>query len=160
MKSNVTLKPEGDKLFVKIHGVIDEEIKLANESLASAKSIVFDFAEVKGINSCGIREWIRWISPFPNTSMIYKNCPKVIVDQINMVDGFLPTNASVESFYVPYYSDESEEEKHILFTYGKEFSEKGMNYPAEVLDSKNKPMEIDVIENKYFRFLQKMDKSA
>lgn len=160
MKSNVTLKSEGDKLLVKIHGVIDEEIKLTKESLASAKSIDFDFAEVKGINSCGIREWIRWISPFPNTPMVYKNCPKVIVDQINMVDGFLPVNALVESFYVPYYCDESEEEKHVLFIYGKEFSEKGMNYPAEVLDSKNNPMEIDVIENKYFRFLRKIEKSA
>lgn len=160
MKSSVTLKPDGDKIVVKIHGVIDEEIKLANESLATAKSIDFDFSEVKGINSCGIREWIRWISPFPNTKMVYKNCPKVIVDQINMVDGFLPSNALVESFYVPYYSDELEEEKHVLFTYGKEFSEQGMNYPAEVLDSKNNPMELDVIENKYFRFLQKISKSA
>lgn len=155
MKNNVMLKNEGDKVVVKLLGVLDEEVTFAAYSLNGAPNIVFDFSDVKGINSCGIREWIRWIGPHSKVAMVYKNCPKIIVDQINMVDGFLPSNGFVESFYVPYYSDETDEEKHILFSYGQEFSENGIHYPTQVLDSKNNPMDIDVIESKYFRFLQK-----
>jgi len=154
------LKTEGDKITVKIVGTIDEEIKFSAYPITGIKSIIFDFTDVKGINSCGIREWIRWITPFSHLSLIYKNCPKIVVDQINMVDGFLPINGFVESFYVPYYSDENDEEKHILFSYGKEFTEKGLQLPNQILDSKSKPMELDVIENKYFRFLQRVAKSA
>ncbi len=160
MKSSVMLKIENNKINIKVYGVIDEEIKFSNYPLCETSSMVFDFIDAKGINSCGIREWIRWITPFAHIPMTYKNCPKIIVDQINMVDGFLPAKGMVESFYVPYYSEESDEEKHILYTFGKEFTADEIFHPTQVLDSHKKPMELDVIESKYFRFLQKIPKSA
>lgn len=160
MANNVKIKKNGDQLIIQLAGSLDEEVNLSQERLNGSNSLIFDFAEVTSINSCGIREWIRWIMPHISASIIYRNCPKIIVDQINMVDGFLPNSGMVESFYVPYYSDDTDEEKHILFTYGKEYTENGINYPESVLDSKKQPMEIDVIESKYFRFLQKKPKAA
>lgn len=155
MASNIKLKKSGDQLVVEVAGSIDEEVKLSPDLLKGANTLIFDFTEVNSINSCGIREWIRWLMPHENTKIVYRNCPKIIVDQINMVEGFLPPAGRVDSFFVPYYSEESGEEKHILFTAGKEFSEQVINFPAAVVDSTNHPMEIDVIESKYFRFLQK-----
>ena len=85
----------------------------------------------------------------------FNQCPKVIVDQINMVDGFLPSNAKVNSFFVPYYHDDSGSEKNVLFRYGQEFSEASVNPPPEVKDDDGNAMEMDVIESKYFKFIKK-----
>jgi hypothetical protein len=160
MGNSIKLKKNGDQFIIHPSGSIDEEVTLTSDILKGANTLIFDFAEVTSINSCGIREWIRWIMPVATKSIIYRNCPKIIVDQINMVDGFLPNSGMVESFYVPYYSEDTGEEKHILFSFGKEYTDQGLNYPSLVVDSKNQPMEIDVIESKYFRFLQKKNKAA
>ncbi|MNL21183.1 hypothetical protein D3C87_1424610 [compost metagenome] len=110
---------------------------------------------VKSINSCGIREWIKWMGTASGAQIVFKNCPKVIVDQINMVDGFLPANGRVSSFFVPYYNDDSGTEKNVLFTFGKEFTESGVTPPAGIKDEDGNEMEMDVIESKYFKFLKK-----
>jgi hypothetical protein len=78
----------------------------------------------------------------------------VIVDQMNMVDGFLPSVATVESFYVPYYNEESGSEKNVLFRYGVEYKDGQVQYPTAVKDESGKPMEMDIIENKYFKFIK------
>ncbi|MEY4617703.1 MAG: hypothetical protein RJB66_2663 [Pseudomonadota bacterium] len=161
MANNFNIKKTQDTLLIDVSGSIDEEVTLSSDVLNGANTLIFDFKEVKGINSCGIREWIKWLSPFPKTKVVYRHCPKIIVDQINMVDGFLPATGKVESFFVPYYSDGTGEEKQVLFTLGKEYDDHGaLHIPESVVDSKNEPMEIDVIESKYFRFIQKKQKAA
>lgn len=72
-----------------------------------------------------------------------------------MVDGFLPSNAKVLSFFVPYYNDENGTEKNILFRYGQEFSEGSVSIPEKVTDDSGAEMEMDVIESKYFKFIKK-----
>ena len=160
MANSIKLKKVQDQLVVQVTGSIDEEVNLSSDTLKGANVLIFDFSEVSAINSCGIREWIKWLTPHAKTPVIYRKCPKIIVDQINMVDGFLPSMGKVESFFVPYYSEETGEEKQVLFTHGKEYDDQNVNCPADVKDSKNQPMEIDVIESKYFRFLQKKAKAA
>lgn len=155
MAHNVVFKKNEDQLEIQIEGTIDEDTHFSHDALKGAKVLVFDFSEVRAINSCGIREWIKWIKPFDQSSITYRKCPKIIVDQINMIDGFLPPTALVESFYVPYYSDSTGEEKQVLFSQGKEFDEMGVKCPNNIVDSKNQPMEIDVMESKYFKFLKK-----
>jgi hypothetical protein len=118
------------------------------------KELQVFWGEVKSINSCGIREWIKWLAANPVQSILYFECPKIIVDQINMVQGFLPKHGKVRSFFVPYFEDDSGEEKDVLFSYGKEFDDSGIHPPNEVLSSEGRPMEMDVIEAKYFRFLK------
>ena len=119
----VDKKQEGSDVLLAFKGQIDEDASFSGLELDGVAKVILDLNEVSAINSCGIREWIKWIRTAPDGSQItYKNCPKVIVDQINMVAGFLPDNAAVESFYVPYYSDDSGNEKMVLFTSGKEFT--------------------------------------
>lgn len=146
----------GEETLVTFAGHIDEDAQFANLDLNGASKVVVDLDGVTAINSCGIREWIKWIRTAPsNATVVYKNCPKVIVDQINMVTGFLPDNGKVESFYVPYYSDASGDEKMVLFKEGVEFKGGEIFPPAEVKDSSGEVMEMDVIEAKYFKFLKK-----
>lgn len=147
----------GEEVTVKLQGHIDEDAQFASLGLDGAKKVVLDLDSVTAINSCGIREWIKWIRTAPSGAVVvYKKCPKVIVDQINMVSGFLPDNGKVESFYVPYYSDETGNEKMVLFSEGAEFKQGDLFPPDAVKDDETgEEMEMDVIEAKYFKFLKK-----
>lgn len=152
----VDKKSEGGGLALHLKGSIDEDAVLANISFDNAQQIVLDLEKVTAINSCGIREWIKWLKGAPGgAKIIYRNCPKIIVDQINMVAGFLPDSAVVESFYVPYFNENSGTEKMILFRRGTEFKDGELNPPAAVKDDGGQEMEMDVIEAKYFKFLKK-----
>lgn len=154
-KFDVKMNKAGDKLNVVMGGSIDEDADFTQLSLAGAGQIDIQMGGLKSINSCGIREWIKWMSTAPAAQITFSECPKVIVDQINMVDGFLPTNAKVQSFFVPYYNDESGSEKNVLFRLGNEFTDSSVTPPAAVQDDEGNAMEMDVIESKYFKFIKK-----
>lgn len=148
---------QGGQLIMTFEGSVDEDAVFSGIDFEGASEVVLDLDKVSAINSCGIREWIKWIRTAPaNAKITYRKCPKIIVDQINMVSGFLPENAEVESFYVPYYSDESGNEKMILFEKGKDFENGEIKAPSEFKDEESgDEMEMDVIEAKYFKFLSK-----
>lgn len=149
-------KQNAGEFIITLKGHIDEDATFNGLELNGANKVYVELEGVSAINSCGIREWIKWIRTAPTGSqIIYRKCPKVIVDQINMVAGFLPENGKVESFYVPYYSDASGNEKMILFKEGVEFKGNEVFPPGEVKDDSGEVMEMDVIEAKYFKFLQK-----
>jgi hypothetical protein len=154
-KATVNIKKEDSVLKIDILGSIDEDVEFSSTSFSGATQIILNLAEVKSINSCGIREWIKWLSSAGGAKIEYHNCPKIIVDQINMVDGFLPASGQVISFFVPYYNEDSGEEKLILFKSGSEFTDTGLMTLEKVLDSAGNEMEMDVIEAKYFKFLKK-----
>lgn len=148
----------GADVVIKLQGPIDEDAQFAPLDLGGAAArVLLDLDGITAINSCGIREWIKWIRTAPpSATVVYQKCPKVIVDQINMVSGFLPEKGQVESFYVPYYSDASGSEKMVLFRQGHEIAGHELKPPAEVKDENGEAMEMDVIEAKYFKFLQKV----
>jgi len=154
-KFEIKVEKAGADFKVKVIGVIDEDVDFNVYSLAGAKSVELNLENVKSINSCGIREWIKWMGSAPGASVTYLQCPKIIVDQINMVQGFLPAGGKVLSFYVPYFCDDSGEEKNVLFNFGKEFTENSVSPPAEIKDTAGNLMEMDVVEAKYFKFIKK-----
>lgn len=141
---------------VKLIGSIDEDSQFSVVALTGQKKILLDLEQIKSINSVGIREWIKWTkSADGDAQFVFQKCPKVIVDQMNLVAGFLPENGKVESFFVPYFNEDSGAEKMILFTEGKEFSNGQVTPPASVKGDGGEELEMDVIEAKYFKFLQK-----
>lgn len=145
---------QGSKYLLQLAGTIDEDADFTAISLQGASEVYIDLENIKSINSCGIREWIKWIGTIPNVKLTYAKCPKAIVDQMNMVDGFLPASGQVESFYVPYFNEEAGTEKNVLFRYGVEFKEGFLQPPSEVKDDSGNLMEMDVIEAKYFKFIK------
>lgn len=153
-KYEVKLDRQGPSLNVIIAGTIDEDIDFNQFSLNGAEKVSIKMEGVKSINSCGIREWIKWVQGAGKAEIVYEQCPKIIVDQINMVDGFLPQNAKVNSFFVPFYNDDSGQEKNVLFRAGVEFKDGQLQSLAPVKDDQGQVMEMDVIETKYFKFLK------
>lgn len=145
----------GGKTIFKLSGSINEDSKFDEGDFVGLKEVILDLNEIIEINSCGVREWTKWISYAVHlTSLSYINCPKVIVNQINMVTGFLPKNATVDSLYVPYYCASSGNEKMILFSRGREFTDTELNPPSIIDDASGEEMEMDIYEEKYFRFLR------
>jgi len=154
-KYEIKIEKAGTTFKVKVIGIIDEDVDFNSQSLAGATAVELNLESIKSINSCGIREWIKWIGTAGGASVSYSLCPKIIVDQINMVQGFLPASGKVLSFYVPYFCDESGEEKNVLFNFGKEFTESTISPPTAVKDGAGNTMEMDVVEAKYFKFIKK-----
>jgi hypothetical protein len=154
-KFEIKMNPAGEQLSVQISGTIDEDVDFSQFNLVGQKEIAFNLGQIKSINSCGIREWIKWMGSAAPAKISFAECPKVIVDQINMVDGFLPSAATVTSFFVPYYNDETGSEKNVLFKYGAEYNDSAVTPPASVKDEEGNDMEMDVIESKYFKFIKK-----
>lgn len=153
-KFSSSVKDESGSAVVTLSGIIDEDVDFAQFPIAGKPAVKLRLKDVKSINSCGIREWIKWITANKGQIELFE-CPKVIVDQVNMVDGFLPSNAKVMSFLVPYYNDDSGSEKNVTYTFGKEYNEGGLLAPPMVKDDDGNEMEMDVVEAKYFKFLKR-----
>ena len=155
MSFSISKKQEGAKLVIEVKGNVDEDANFTPPDLGSSTIVSLDLEGITAINSVGIREWIKWVKTMPSSvKLSVRKCPKIIVDQINMVAGFLPMATVIESFFVPYYADSSGTEKMILFENGKEFKGGEIFAPGEVKDDSGEVMEMDVIEAKYFKFLK------
>ena len=78
------------KVLLKFRGLIDEEAVFPEvEDLGG--DVFVDLEQVRAISSIGIRAWILWFTEQETTSFTFINCPKSLVMQMNMVEGFLPS---------------------------------------------------------------------
>ena len=146
-KLKIETKDNGTYL---LEGEITEDADLGFFEKASSQEILLDLNQVTFINSCGIRDWIEAQAKFQGHKIVYENCPQVIVEQMNMVKGFIANGGEVKSFYAPYYNEKTDQEVKILID------------PSEVKDSKapvkkaddGTELEFDDIELQYFSFLK------
>jgi len=144
-------------LTLEIKGAIGEEYVFEKVDPKNSE-IMIDLGHVTSISSTGIKNWLSWVnSELSGKTINLTRCPLVVVDQLNMIEGFLPKNATVDSFFVPYFCEESGAEKRVLFRQGVEFDGVKIFPPDNVkCDETGEIMEMDVIEEKYFLFLKKL----
>ena len=158
-KSNTV--EDATNLTLQFSGTIDEDVEFPTVEPGKYQQITLDLKGIKAINSVGIREWLNWIRPLADGSkFVLENCPKAMVFQFNMVEGFLPPGARVSSFFVPFYSESADQEENVLFQVGKEVTADGGNIsikydPKAVQLGGVDDMEMDVTEGKYFQFLKR-----
>jgi len=113
----------------------------------------FNFDQVAMINSCGIREWISLITKIGTQATIkYFNCRQIVVEQINVVHGFITDKSQIQTFYTPYYCDKCNLEKQVLVEVKSINNRKA---PAIKCDKCSSKMEFDAIEEHYFSFIPK-----
>ena len=149
-----TIDNNGITEFV-FSGSIDETLMIHFDLFQGDQDVVtIHLDEVASINSTGIREWINLMNRLKSTKIRLTKCPKIFVDQINMVKGFLPVNAVVDSFYVPYFSEQNSSEKKILFEINKQYSGKVVNFENAIVDENGSSFEIDIIPDKYFKYIR------
>ncbi len=155
----------GSELNLNLSGIVDEDAQFPVLDLTGTKQIFFDLKEVKSINSVGIREWLNWIKSLAEKcQVVMKNCPKSLVFQFNMVEGFLPKASKVTSLYVPFFCEKCDLEESILFEVGKELNVKdgvvSVNYDLAKIktcetSTSDCQLKIDIAEVKYFQFLKR-----
>ena len=149
------------KTRLQIDGAMDEHSDYSTVETKFTDEVVFDFNNVEHINSTGIKHWVQWVAGIreanPDLKFYFINCPKPIVDQINMVDGFIPPGSVVKSFKVPYFCEVCDKDITCTFVLGREYNfEEGrvvLQVPDNTCDRADCEMEPDVVEQKYFKFL-------
>lgn len=141
-----------EEVTFSLSGNIDEDTQLDELVCNDKRKIIFDLNNIAMINSCGIRTWVEFQNRIDaSVQIVYKNCPQVIIEQINIIKGFVKEGGIIESFYAPYYDNENDEEVKILLK------------PSEIVDCKapvktnddGDELEFDEIELQYFNFLKK-----
>ena len=159
--AKITQNKVGDTLQVLVSGYIGEGAELFELNFAGVKKVSIELNGVNYMNSVGVKNWITWTTRFPQTLQIeLHHCPTLIVNQVNMVAGFLPNNGTVESLTAPMICQSCNREQNITLTRGKDYQYASVSksneikLPTVACPKCGKPMELDVVEAKFFNFLK------
>lgn len=157
-KLNVKIQQAEDKIIFELSGAINETFApfatTLSKQLPRLSYLHFNLDGITLINSSGTREWTRLIGNAQHIEITISHCPKVFIDQVNTVEGFLTSNCRIESFYVPYFNEDANREKNLLLVNGKDFSETEVKIKQSITED-NVLYSLDVIESTYFRFMKK-----
>jgi len=160
-KFQSSVQHRGDVSFVKLGGVIDEDNELADlVDKIPIGTAVIDLGEIERINSCGVRDWVNWLSKleYNGTRSVLVECSPAIVAQINLVNNFTG-NGVVKSFYVPYFCPECDEEK-VLLVEAADMGPPPHEPPTCRCDECDLVMDFDDMPDSYFAFLSNQRKLA
>jgi len=153
-KFQASIEQQDSISFVKLVGVIDEDNELTElTDKIDGGTIVIDLSEVERINSCGVRDWVNWLSTVEGkpSDVVLVECAPAIVAQINLVNNFTG-NGIVKSFYVPYFCPECDQEK-VLLCESLDIGGAPHEPPTCRCDECDLVMEFDDMADSYFAFL-------
>jgi anti-anti-sigma regulatory factor len=160
-KFQSSIQHRGDMSYVKLGGVIDEDNELGDlvDKIPTGTAVI-DLGEIERINSCGVRDWVNWLSKLENngTRSVLVECSPAIVAQINLVNNFTG-NGVVKSFYVPYFCPECDEEK-VLLVEAADMGPPPHEPPTCRCDECDLVMDFDDMPDSYFAFLSNQRKVA
>ena len=153
-------------LQLSLIGFFDEKVRLDPEIVPSnVKTLIFDFDELILINSFGIKLWVNFTSALSERSDLaieFQNCRKQVIASINTVEGFIPKNAEVKSFYVPIHCNKCDQSFESLkkasdidihsFSIEKDITNIACANTAECKNS----LEMDFNPSQFFRFLKRV----
>jgi hypothetical protein len=147
-------------LTLRLGGSIDEEMSLNDMDIDQYKTVFIDVGQIEFINSVGSREWVKWMKDLnTDIKLRFLNCPKIFIDQANMIEGFVPQHATIDSFSVPYFCEGCE---NLTFnTYQTTEIQGKVDRIPEFVDCEHcgKKAEIDVVPSTFFKFLRKIQGS-
>ena len=138
---------------VELEGTLDESAELPAVP-AKYTAVTIDLKKLKSINSEGVRLWVLWMSKeiAPRKPKIY-NCPRCFIEAYNIIGNFLKWPESIISFEVPYHCEGCNNVDYKIFE--RPPIKFIRDIPTTMACNKcRKVATIDVIENRYFRFLE------
>jgi len=105
----------------------------------------------RGMNSVGIRLWLMWMKDLTTTKGFIRfeleNVQPAILQQASMIQGLIPDNASINSFYLDYWCEATDQEKKFKFVRGKEYSTAKMRVPLKREEIENGQKVIYTLDN-------------
>ncbi len=154
-KFHAAVHQRDDVSYVKLSGVIDEDNELVEltERIPGGGTVVIDLGDVERINSCGVRDWVNWLSTVEAkpADIVLVECSPAIVAQINLVNNFTGSGG-VKSFYIPYFCPECDGEK-VLLAEAVDMGPPPHEPPTCRCDECDQPMDFDDMPDSYFAFL-------
>jgi hypothetical protein len=154
---SMDVETRSDTDVVSIHGVIDESSDLSPLAdlggRAPQRPIELNMRGVRRINSFGVRAWLDTIRKLPVTAKLsFVHCPPPVVDQCNMVAGFLG-HGQLVSFYAPMLCIECDEQVDQLFQ-TDDCRANGGKLPKTPCPRCGRAMEVDDLEDQYLLFVR------
>jgi hypothetical protein len=138
---------------VEFTGEIDENADFGELRRRLKGPVVFHLAEVRRINSCGVREWVNFVRDLPGvTELTFTHCSPAIVTQLNMIYNFRGA-AKVRSFYAPYVCDACGHEDEKLLDVQNQFPNGPSKVPEYACEQCGAAMEFDDLPERYLSFL-------
>lgn len=150
---SINVQIQGDTANIELSGTINEDAQFDKIQSLNLKNYIFNFDKINLINSCGIRDWIKFLQSLGPVQISYENCPQIIIEQINMVHGFITPTTQITSFYAPYFCDQCDKEKKIKISSKEVINIKA---PTKTCDVCNEELEFDALEKQYFHFLSQI----
>jgi anti-anti-sigma regulatory factor len=145
---------QGPVLMVRLAGIINEDNHLQDHlNEVMNRKVVVNLSGVKRINSCGVRDWVRWIIQVESreNALYLTQVSPPLIGQINLVKNFC-SNATVLSFQAPYRCPSCETES--VQTLTTHSIEDGKPPPAAVCEACGEPLEFDALPGSYFAFVR------
>lgn len=139
----IDIKRDKTTAQVTLVGAINEEFAVDTLNSLSG-TVVFDFGEVKSINSLGIRKWVNLIKDLSALPVFYDRCSRVIARQLLIVPS-LKGHARVRSILVDHFCDDCDKEAAVLVTRDT-YVQSGL--APQTCASCKKPMETDLSKGK------------
>ena len=152
-----SIASQDDGKVVSLVGVINEDSELSFKNLflelKESSKITFNFAQVKSINSLGVRAWVSFLRSLEEGRTIaFIECTTDVIMQINMIPSFLG-KASVASFYVSYVCDVCNKEEKKLFETASLAPKTIPQAPKCAQDDCG--MQTEELEDEYFVFIMR-----
>jgi hypothetical protein len=155
---NIIQEVKDQTQIISLEGDIDEDSKFDQFEFSNEPILKFNLEKVNNLNSYGARLWTSWLQNIPaQTQVIFQKCSDVVVHEMNRNAAFIPPNAKIESFYVPYFSKSLQSTMKVLFIQGTHFTGADVHLVQGHLHDVvlGGDYELDVIPEKYFRFLRR-----
>jgi anti-anti-sigma regulatory factor len=154
-KFRAAITPKDDLCYVKLTGIIDEDNGLAGlTDQIPTGTVVIDTGEIERINSCGVRDWVNWLTKLEKngSNVVLVECSPAIVAQINLVHNFTGQGA-VKSFYAPFFCPACDLEKVLLIDAAEMAGQSPPKAPTCRCDECDGVMDFDDMEESYFAFV-------
>lgn len=161
--TNFDTKTENQLVIVTISGPVDENTEFPDLSKAARGVLRLELNAVTRLNSMGLKGWIAWMKSIPkNLQVEFSLCPRAVVDQMGILNGFLPMQATVVSFLVPYHCHKCGHETDVIAIREQDYLEANTDFREKVLLSAERPcpecgsqMDWDIVPQKYFSFMRR-----
>ena len=139
---------------VEFFGEVDENADFTELRRRLRGQVVFNLAEVRRINSCGVREWVNFVRELPDVGeLVFSHCSPAIITQLNMIYNFRGS-ASVRSFFAPYICESCNREEEKLLDVETYFPNRQIDrVPDFACEKCGETMDFDDLPERYLSFL-------